>query len=105
MPYPYQYVEELLRHVNLVEVVGRDVRLRRAGKGRWEGLCPFHNEKNPSFNVFLWSERVSCHSCGHHGDVIKFLMYFHGVEYTKAVALLARRTKFYYREWKRKQKK
>src|SRR6185436_13836534 len=55
------------------EVIKRHVELKRAGTGNWKGLCPFHAEKTPSFNVNEQRQFFYCFGCGEKGDVFKFL--------------------------------
>lgn len=76
----------------LVELVGASVKLKRAGR-RWIGLCPFHKEKTPSFNIFfgrhagwLWA----CQGCGEHGDAITWLRKTRGLTYAQAAVELGR---------------
>lgn len=73
--------------VTLSELVGQYVKLRNSygNKGRWIGLCPFHQEKNPSFCVDDNIGRFRCFSCGEHGDCIEFIQRFNGTDYKEAV--------------------
>ena len=70
---PPTFVHELLSRVDIVEVVGRSVELKRAGS-TWKGLCPFHGEKSPSFTVTPSRQTYHCFGCGVHGNAIGFLM-------------------------------
>ena len=65
------FVEQLKSSVDIVSVVGEYVRLRRSGANRYMGLCPFHNEKTPSFTVHAVHQFYKCFSCGAGGDVEK----------------------------------
>ena len=67
------FVEQLKSSVDIVSVVGEYVRLRRSGANRYMGLCPFHNEKSPSFTVHVVHQFYKCFSCGASGDVFKFV--------------------------------
>ena len=79
--------EDLKRAVNAIDVIGGYVRLRKVGK-RQVGLCPFHNEKTPSFSVSesgLWH----CFGCGAGGDIITFLELQEGLDFRGAFRKLA----------------
>lgn len=71
-------------------MVGSYVTLKRAGSN-YVGLCPFHNEKTPSFTVFLKSDNFYCFGCGAGGDIITFIMRAENVDYMSAVEILANR--------------
>ena len=73
--------------VVLSEVVGQYVKLRKSygNSGRWIGLCPFHQEKNPSFCVDDNIGRFRCFGCGEHGDVIEFFQRFNQSDYKEAL--------------------
>lgn len=77
--------------VNIVDVVQEHVRLRPSGPSRYMGLCPFHNEKKPSFTVHVVHQFYKCFSCGVSGDVFKFVMETQGVSFYEALKLLAER--------------
>jgi DNA primase len=76
---------------SIVDVVGAAVALRPAGSGRLTGLCPFHDEKRPSFSVSPGSNLFYCFGCGEGGDVIGFVRRLDGLSFTEAVELLAGR--------------
>ncbi|HEY3736550.1 MAG TPA: DNA primase [Jatrophihabitans sp.] len=73
------------------EIVGEHVQLRNAGGGNLKGLCPFHDEKSPSFNVTPARGMYYCFGCGAGGDVIKFVQEVDRIEFTEAVERLAAR--------------
>src|SRR5262245_16702375 len=75
---------------DIVAVVGSYVALRPAA-GTFKGLCPFHNDHRPSFDVDPRRQRYRCWSCGKHGDVFDFVMENEKVPFPEALALLARR--------------
>ncbi len=75
---------------DLLEVVGEHVRLKKRGRG-WEGLCPFHEEKTPSFSVDPDKGLYYCFGCHQGGDVFKFVMQLERLEFPEAVERLARR--------------
>jgi DNA primase len=76
----------------IVEVVGEYLQLRPAGGGSWKGLCPFHDEKTPSFNVTPGKELYFCFSCHEGGDVIKFVQMLDSLTFAEAVERLAARS-------------
>jgi DNA primase len=79
---------EVLRRASLEAVVRRRVpKLIRAGR-EWQALCPFHAESTPSFTVAPEKGFTHCFGCGHHGDVIGFVMAFDGVDFMGALAVL-----------------
>ncbi|MFZ9405586.1 MAG: DNA primase [Burkholderiaceae bacterium] len=86
---PQSFIQELLARVDIVEVVGRHVKLRKAG-ANWLGLCPFHGEKSPSFTVSATKQFYHCFGCGAHGSAIGFLMEQAGLGYVDAIHDLAR---------------
>ncbi|MBV9611830.1 MAG: DNA primase, partial [Acidobacteriaceae bacterium] len=68
------FAEQLKSQLNIVEVVGQYVRLKRQGAGqRYVGLCPFHSEKTPSFGVHSTLQLYKCFGCDAGGDVFKFV--------------------------------
>jgi DNA primase len=85
---PGQFVQDLLARVDIVELVGRTVTLKKAGIN-YKGLCPFHGEKSPSFIVSPTRQTYHCFGCGVHGDAIRFLVEQHGMGFVDAVTDLA----------------
>jgi DNA primase len=75
----------------IADVVGEYLQLRSAGGGSFKGLCPFHDEKTPSFNVTPGKELYYCFSCTAGGDVIKFVQSIENLSFTEAVERLAAR--------------
>jgi DNA primase len=75
----------------IADVIGEYLQLRPAGGGHLKGLCPFHEERTPSFNVTPGKELYHCFSCGEGGDVIKFLMKLESLSFGEAVERLAAR--------------
>jgi DNA primase len=83
-------VRDLKLRINLADVVSRVVALRRMGS-RFKGLCPFHQEKTPSFNVDADKGRYKCFGCGKAGDVISFVQETEQLSFTEAVETLGKR--------------
>ena len=84
------FIEEVRAHSDIVTVISEYVSLRRAGKN-YVGLCPFHQERTPSFNVSPERQMFYCFGCHAGGDVFAFLMKKEGLDFPSAVAELARR--------------
>src|SRR6202171_2084020 len=80
--------EEILRRTDLVQLVGKRVRLMRKGRVFW-GLCPFHKEKSPSFKVENERRSYHCFGCGAGGDAFKWLTETEGLSFPEAVEKLA----------------
>lgn len=87
---PDEFIQELKDRVNIVDVVSGYVRLKKQGKNML-GLCPFHNEKTPSFNVSTDRNFFHCFGCKASGDVITFIRRIENLDYIEAVKLLAQR--------------
>ena len=85
---PHEYVQEVVRRNDITEVVGQYVQLRRRGR-LYSGLCPFHNEKTPSFYVYPETQSYYCFGCGAGGDVINFVRKISNLSYVEAVKQLA----------------
>jgi DNA primase len=85
---PQSFITELLSRVDVVEVVGRYVQLKKGG-ANFMGLCPFHGEKSPSFSVSPTKQFYHCFGCGKNGNAISFLMDHAGMNFVEAVKELA----------------
>ncbi|MBL8381751.1 MAG: DNA primase [Burkholderiales bacterium] len=85
---PQSFIADLLNRVDVVDVVGRHVQLKKGGANLM-GLCPFHNEKSPSFTVSPTKQFYHCFGCGAHGSAIGFLMEYSGMSYVEAIRDLA----------------
>ncbi|CAM3747970.1 DNA primase [Bordetella tumulicola] len=85
---PESFIQDLLARVDVADVVGRYVQLRKGGANLL-GLCPFHNEKSPSFTVSPTKQFYHCFGCGAHGTAITFLMEHTGSSFPEAVRTLA----------------
>jgi DNA primase len=86
---PQSFIADLLNRVDIVDVVGQHVKLKKAG-ANFQGLCPFHAEKSPSFSVSPTKQFYHCFGCGAHGSAISFLMEYSGLGYVDAIEDLAR---------------
>lgn len=88
--YTKDSVERVKEAVDIVEVVGERTELRRVGQ-RHTGLCPFHDERTPSFSVSQDLGLYHCFGCGESGDTIRFVQQTEGLDFRQAVELLADR--------------
>src|SRR5579883_3132457 len=88
MTIPPAFLDELRARVPLSDIVGRRIRLQRAGR-EWKAPCPFHAEKTPSFYVNDQKSFFHCFGCGAHGDAVGFLMRHDGLAFPEAVEQLA----------------
>ncbi|MDR5884597.1 DNA primase [Vreelandella janggokensis] len=87
---PQRFIDDLLGRVDVVEVVGERVQLKKAGRN-YSGLCPFHQEKTPSFTVSADKQFYHCFGCGAHGNALRFLMEYYKLPFPEAVEQLAGR--------------
>ena len=87
---PHEYIEELTRRTDIVELVGSYVQLKRKGR-LYGGLCPFHSEKSPFFYVYPDTQSFYCFGCGAGGDAITFAKKINSIDYPEAVKMLAAR--------------
>ena len=87
---PREIIDEIVFRSDIEQVIGSYVTLKRAGSN-YNGLCPFHSEKTPSFTVFPATKSFYCFGCGAGGDVISFTMRAENLDYVGAVELLAQR--------------
>lgn len=85
---PQSFIQDLLTRVDVVDIVGRYVQLKKGG-ANFMGLCPFHNEKSPSFTVSPTKQFYHCFGCGAHGTAIGFLIEYSGMGFVEAVKDLA----------------
>jgi DNA primase len=90
MAFPDSFVEEVRRTADIVRYISEHVSLRKMGTS-WKGLCPFHQEKTPSFNVRQEPPLFHCFGCGEGGDVFKFVMLHERVGFPEAIETVARR--------------
>ena len=85
---PQSFIQDLLSRVDVVDIVGRYVQLKKGG-ANYMGLCPFHGEKSPSFSVSPTKQFYHCFGCGKNGNAIGFLMDHAGLGFREAVQDLA----------------
>ena len=90
MPLPQDFLDELHDRNEIVDVISSYVQLKKAGR-LFRGLCPFHNEKTPSFTVYPDTQNYYCFGCGNGGDVITFIKNYENLDYVEAVRLLSDR--------------
>src|SRR5206468_5680139 len=90
MAFPDGFVEEVRRAADIVRLISEHVTLKKMGAS-WKGLCPFHQEKTPSFNVRQDPPVFHCFGCGEGGDVFKFVMLRERVSFPEAVKMVADR--------------
>jgi DNA primase len=83
-------VSRIKERIDVVELIGTRVQLRQAGRN-FKGLCPFHNEKTPSFVVFPESQSYHCFGCGKSGDIFSYVMDTENLDFADAMNLLAER--------------
>ena len=88
MAIPQSFIQELLARIDVVDVVGKYVQLKKGG-ANFMGLCPFHGEKSPSFTVSPSKQFFHCFGCGKNGNAIGFLMEHTGMTFVEAVKDLA----------------
>ena len=90
MPLPEQFLQELKARSDLAEIASNYVTLKRSGRNL-VGLCPFHSEKSPSFNIYPENGSFYCFGCGVGGDVITFVRRIENLDYMEAIRFLAQR--------------
>ncbi len=87
-----EFISKIKDAVNIIDVIGEHVVLKKSGSNHM-GLCPFHNERTPSFSVSEGKQLYKCHGCGKGGDLVNFVMEMHGLSFVDAVEELAERGK------------
>ena len=90
MAFPEGFLQELKMRNDITDIVSSYVTLKRRGRNM-VGLCPFHGEKTPSFNIYTENGSFYCFGCGVGGDVISFVMRIENLDYVDAVKFLAQR--------------
>lgn len=90
MKFPQDFIDRVREASNLVDIIGQYVELRRTG-GNYQGLCPFHHEKSPSFSVSEDKQVYHCFGCKASGNVYSFVQNYQGLSFPEAVEYLASR--------------
>src|SRR5262245_48982424 len=90
MAFPDSFLDEVRRSADIVRFISDHVSLKKMGSS-WKGLCPFHDEKTPSFNVRQEPPLFHCFGCGEGGDVFKFVMLRERASFPEAIEIVARR--------------
>ncbi|MGB6630715.1 MAG: CHC2 zinc finger domain-containing protein, partial [Terriglobales bacterium] len=85
------FKESLKQQADIVRIVGDYVKLKKAGAQNFSGLCPFHNEKTPSFSVHATRQFFHCFGCGESGDVFTFIQKVENITFPEAVRLIAQK--------------
>src|SRR5262245_7939916 len=85
-----EHISQIRDRADIVQVIGQHVQLKKAGRN-WKGLCPFHGEKTPSFNVQPDKGRFHCFGCQKNGDVFTFVMEIEGKSFVEAAEQLGAR--------------
>src|SRR3970040_397975 len=88
--FPHAFLDDLKAQTDIVSIIGAVTPLKKAG-ATWKGLCPFHTEKSPSFNVNKDKGFFKCFGCGVGGDVVKFVELNQKLSFPEAVRYLAQR--------------
>ncbi|HLH09888.1 MAG TPA: CHC2 zinc finger domain-containing protein [Terriglobales bacterium] len=91
MPSALDFKDQLKQQADIVRIIGEYVKLRKSGAQNFQGLCPFHKEKTPSFSVHATRGYYHCFGCGESGDVYKFLQKIEGISFGEAVRELAQK--------------
>ncbi|HXZ79702.1 MAG TPA: DNA primase [Terriglobales bacterium] len=91
MPTPHDFKETLRQQADIVRIVGDYVKLRKSGAQNYQGLCPFHNEKTPSFSVHATRQFYHCFGCGASGDVFSFVQKIENITFPEALRLIAQK--------------
>jgi len=84
-------VEEIKSKLDIIDIISEYVTLKQAGGGTYKGLCPFHNEKSPSFMASQNKQIFHCFGCGEGGDIFKFLMKLENIDFKEALKILAKK--------------
>lgn len=86
---PQQVIDDVREKTNVVDVIGQYVQLKKSGSKNYSGLCPFHNEKTPSFSVAEDKQFYYCFGCGRGGNVFSFIQEIEGLSFAESVIKVA----------------
>ncbi|MFA7230526.1 MAG: DNA primase [Victivallaceae bacterium] len=86
---PEEIVNEIRSRCDITDVIRAYIPIKKAGGGSWKALCPFHQEKTPSFTITEQHQRYHCFGCGKGGDIFSFIMEWERVDFPNAIHLLA----------------
>ena len=86
---PQNFINDLIESADIVEIIGSRLELKKAGRS-FQGLCPFHNEKTPSFSVSPEKQFFHCFGCKESGSVLTFLMKYENLDFVEAIEALAK---------------
>ena len=98
MYYPDEVIEEVRMKNDIVDVISGYVKLQKKG-ANYFGLCPFHNEKSPSFSVSPGKQMYYCFGCGAGGNVLTFVMEYENYTFQEALQSLADRAELLFQRW------
>src|SRR3954466_1349169 len=90
-PMSSDFKEQLRAQADIVRIVGEYVPLRKSGAQNYQGICPFHKEKSPSFSVHATRQFYHCFGCGESGDVFKFVQKIENITFGEAIRLIAQK--------------
>src|SRR5271156_2331081 len=93
MANPGDFAYTVKEQADIVRIVGEYVTLRKSGAQNFQGLCPFHSEKTPSFSVHATRQFFHCFGCGTSGDVFAFVQKIENITFPEAVRLVAEKLK------------
>ena len=85
---PEQFIDDVVARTDLVELIGNRLKLKKSGSNHM-GLCPFHNEKSPSFSVSESKQLYHCFGCGASGNALTFLIEHDRLDFVEAIETLA----------------
>src|SRR5438270_2859877 len=91
MANPGDFAYTVKQQADIVRIVGEYVKLKKAGAQNFSGLCPFHNEKTPSFSVHATRQFYHCFGCGASGDVFSFVQKIENITFPEAVRSVAQK--------------
>ena len=91
MSIPGSFADTVKQQADIVRIVGDYVKLKKSGAQNFTGLCPFHNEKTPSFSVHATRQFYHCFGCGVSGDVFSFVQKIESITFPEAVRTIAQK--------------